>query len=302
MPSKAEQPTLVNNRKVTLQAPAKINLTLDVLSPRADGYHEIDSIMQTLSLADDVSLAWSDAPGVKLIVDGPEATGIPADEGNLAYRAAAKLLDAADSAERGITILLTKNIPSQAGLGGGSSDAAAVLIGVNELLGRPLTGSSLQPIARNLGADVAFFLRGGIARARGIGEIVDPVAGGSEQELLIVKPSDGVSTAQAYRALDAFPDRRSARATLAWPDGGVSNDFESVVYAMHPAIARTRERLLAAGAAAVLLCGSGSALAVFGGSRDALGRVAKDAGAAGIWRTRTTVSDPSGWRDKLWTV
>jgi len=256
--------------KLLILAPAKINWTLDVLGKRDDGYHEIESIMQTLTLVDFIGLSRRAEPGIGLTLSGRTANGVPADASNIAHQAAALILSALGCSSQGIDIVLIKCIPSQAGLGGGSSDAAAVLLGVNRLLGDALGISDLYPIAKQLGADVSFFLQGGTARLWGIGEKVEPIESGPDTAFVIVKPTCGVSTADAYHALDKLPDRQRARATARWPEGGMSNDFEAVVFDLAPDLRRTRQALLNAGATRVLLCGSGSALAAFSPEPDAL--------------------------------
>jgi 4-diphosphocytidyl-2-C-methyl-D-erythritol kinase len=188
---------------------------------------------------------------------------VPADKSNIAFKAAQSILEATDRTSWGVRIELSKLIPSQAGLGGGSSDAAAVLLGVNSLLGEPLDVNDLCPLARQLGADVSFFLHGGMARVRGIGEIVEPIEWQPHEPFVIVKPECGVSTAEAYRALDGIAGRQSARSTSAWPSCSASNDFEAVVFELAPGLRAERQNLLDAGARSVLLCGSGSALAAF---------------------------------------
>lgn len=253
--------TGANANSITLAAPAKINLTLDVLGVRPDGYHEIASVMQTISLADHVTISPSPkGAAISLTVSGPEAGGVPADERNLAWKAA-RAFGAAD-----VAIHIEKRIPTQAGLGGGSSDAASVLLTLNQLFGSRFTRAQLAEIGATLGADVPFFLQGGLAKTAGIGEKVAAVAPFPSFSLVVVKPPVGVSTAEAYRLLDETPGRESARATSRWPLGGFSNDFEPAIYARYPEIAAARDALREAGAKRILLCGSGSA--VFGTTRD----------------------------------
>ncbi len=269
--------------EVRISAPGKINLTLDVLGTRPDGYHDIASIMQTISLADEIVLAWSDLPGITLTVTGPQAAGVPTDERNLAAKAATRLLALAGVADRSVTIILDKRLPLQAGLGGGSSDAAAVLIGVNRLLDYRFDRSDLLPLGKQLGADVSFFLYGGIARVGGIGDVVEPIASGPTEPLVLVKPLVGVSTAAAYGALDTLPGRSPGSATERWPYGGVANDFEAVVYDLAPEIADARDALLAAGAHKTLLCGSGATVAGIGGDAYAIAEQVRVANVGDVW-------------------
>jgi 4-diphosphocytidyl-2-C-methyl-D-erythritol kinase len=248
---------------------AKLNYTLDILSRRPDGYHNLASVMQVVSLADEIELTHSPQPGVTLECDMP---GIPTDENNLAYRAASLVLRAANS-NAGIHIALRKRIPPQAGLGGGSSNAAYILRGVNAWLGLGLSEEQLHPLAKTLGSDVPFFLVGGTAVVRGRGEWVRPLPDGPPLWFVVVKPPENISTAWAYAALDALPERISARATRSMEEilqsgsiervvARMTNDFEQVVLAEHLPIALLHDDLLMARARNARLCGSGSA--VFG--------------------------------------
>ena len=254
---------------------AKINLTLDVFSKRADGYHSMASVMQTISLCDTIHLRRRAEPGVLFTCDVPESFAVPTDATNLAYRAAEAVLAAASeewqTVESGVAIHLEKRIPAQAGLGGGSSDAAATLRGVNTLLGLNLDTTRLHALASGLGSDVPFFLTGGTAVARGRGESITPLPDVPPFWLVVVKPEEDVSTAWAYSALDAIPDRSSHRATgrmeealragdidrlIAWQ----SNDFELPVFGQYPRLAWLHDELMMAGALTAHLCGSGSAV------------------------------------------
>lgn len=252
-----------------VQSYAKVNYTLDVLSRREDGYHSIASVMQTVSLADTLEL--QDAPGTGIAFEC-DAPGVPNDATNLAYRTAALALQAA-GCSRGLRIRLTKRVPAQAGLGGGSSNAAATLRAVDAFLDLRLDAQALHRLAAQLGSDVPFFLAGGTAACRGRGEDVTPLPDGPPLWLVIVKPSVGVSTAAAYAAMDADPGRVSARATrsmeqvLAEGDppaivARMVNDFEAVVLDQHPEIALLMDELTMARARCARLCGSGAA--VFG--------------------------------------
>ena len=271
-----------------LRAFAKINWTLDVLGKRPDGYHEIASVMQTLELHDVLTLSRIPA-GIVLDVDGPEAEGVPTDERNLIWRAATAL------GSEGVQIALEKNIPSQAGLGGGSSDAAATLTGINRLFGLGRTREQLAEIGTKLGADVPFFLYGGTARVEGIGERISPLPNAQGQNIVLVKPPVGVSTKAAYDALDARGNRPSADTTRRWPDGGLSNDFEAVIYDLYPAVAAARDALRAAGASATLLCGSGAAVLGLGGDIQAIAARVRAANVGKVWVTRAINAMPSGF-------
>lgn len=257
-----------------MQAYAKINLTLDVGARRPDGYHDISSVMQTIALHDTLTLTrTADVPGVRLEVTGDESGGVPADESNLVHRAAVRLQKIAAARgsvpgdQSGLHIQLHKRIPSQAGLGGGSSDAAAALLAVNELLGLALPQRRLTEIGAALGADVPFFLTGGTALVEGLGERVTALPPLYPPWLLVVlKPRVGVSTAAAYAALDALPRRTPGAATEAWRRGeqNPANDFEQVVFPAYPEIAAAHAALRQTGRTdesfRPLLCGSGSCL------------------------------------------
>lgn len=269
------------------RAPAKINLTLDVLGRRPDGYHEIRSTMQTLALADALTVARTpDAPGVSLVVTGPEAAGVPADSSNLVHRAAVRLQKIAAArgllspAASGLRITLDKQIPSQAGLGGGSSDAAATLKAVSILFDLRLSPRRLTALAAELGADVPFFLSGGTALVEGLGERVTPLPPLSPPWwMVLVKPPVGISTAAAYASLE--PKMFALR-----------NAFEPFALT-HPAVAAVYETLRAAGGEP-LLCGSGSAVFCRTADEAAAERMAERARAASIgkvWVTTTQEAD-----------
>lgn len=261
-------------KSITRPAHAKINLTLDVGARRPDGYHDIRSIMQTIALHDTLVVTHTpEKPGVFLDVTGDEAGGVPANETNLVHRAAVRLQKIAAARETlpgnrsGLHIALHKRIPSQAGLGGGSSDAAATLLAVNDLLGLALSLGRLSEIGASLGADVPFFLTGGTALVEGLGEKVTPLAPLSPPcSLVIVKPSLGVSTSAAYSALDALPERVPGRSTEAWLRGEKcrANDFEVVIVPRYHGIAVAHSALTWTAEDGEcfrpLLCGSGSAL------------------------------------------
>ncbi len=272
-------PSPLREDALTLQAPAKINLTLDVFSKREDGYHSLASVMQTVSLYDTLTfsrtetgpqLKTNSAPSVQFTCEAPHAPDVPGDETNLVVKAAKAVLKAADSREA-IRIHLQKQIPSQAGLGGGSSDAASALIGTNRLLGSPLAQKPLLALAASLGSDVPFFLVGGAATARGRGEQLTPLPDLPPLWVVIVKPAESVSTGWAYGQLDALPERASHRGTKRLEEAirtqdwerliaFQSNDFERVVFEAFPKIAWLHDELRMAGAVTAHLCGSGSAV------------------------------------------
>ena len=293
----------------TRHAYAKINLTLDVGSRRPDGYHDIRSVMQTLALHDTVTATLASAPGVFLTVTGEEAGGVPADETNLVHKAAVRLQKIAAArgimagSRSGLEIGLHKRIPSQAGLGGGSSDAAATLQAVTALFGLGLSNARLCGIGAALGADVPFFLTGGTALAEGLGEQMTPLPPlNPNWPLVIVKPSAGVSTAAAYAALDAAPNRRFGDATERRLSGGqaLSNDFESVILPLYPEVASAYALLSQTAETGEsftpLLCGSGAALFLRASSLEAAETIAAHVRAAGIgkvWVTETLGTESS---------
>lgn len=258
-------------RTLTLYSCAKVNLTLDILSLRSDGYHNLASVMQTVSLSDTIVLTETDGDRIMLECNRPE---IPCDQRNLAWRAASDALRAA-GVSRGLHIRLIKRIPTQAGLGGGSSNAACTLIGVNNLLGLDFPLEELHRIAASLGSDVPFFLEGGTASVRGRGEKISPLPNAPSLWFVIVKPDVDVSTAQAYRDLDGLANRVSARKTRDMEEAiqsgdmrkvilTMSNDFEQSVMERYLPIALLQDDLIMARAQTARLCGSGSA--VFGAS------------------------------------
>ncbi len=241
-----------------LSAPAKINLSLEVLGRRADGYHELSSLFLPVGLFDELVIDRSD-DGISLSVTG---AGLPADESNLAWRAAAVFFEAA-GLEPGLEIELTKNIPLAAGLGGGSSDAAAVLKGANRLYGSPFDDSELKRLALKLGADVPFFIDARPAWAGGVGERLTPIEL-PKYHFILVNPGFEVSTAWAYSRLQKPLTRPGATDTIVTPAIGsyqdlapLANDLEPVVVERWPVVGRIRERLMEAGAKLSRMSGSG---------------------------------------------
>ena len=260
---------------VAVPAPAKVNLFLRVLERRPDGYHEIDTLFQAISLADEVHVELGGS-GIRLEVDGPDL-GPVVD--NLAFRAAESLADAAGWTG-GVRIGLAKRIPAGAGLGGGSSDAAAVLRALSTALDFG-DRKRLLRIAAELGSDVPFFLGGSaLARGGGRGEILDSLDALPAAELVVVSPPVHVSTAVAYRTLSERREpgvRRSPVRPLDWaPDSWEEvtsvawNDFQPLVCGTHPEVGRALEALETVGAGTALMSGSGSSVfGIFGGREEA---------------------------------
>ena len=190
--------------QLRLTAPAKINLGLDVLDKRSDGYHNIQTVMQTISLYDYIVIRPADK-GIRLECDSP---GIPAGEENLAYQAARLILGRAGS-QQSVCIYLKKGIPPAAGLGGGSSDAATVLKGINTIMGLHLSEGELIDMGGTIGADVPFFISGGTAFAQGKGDKLTQLTSFKGMDILLIKPHFELSTASVYHQFDSCrPEKR----------------------------------------------------------------------------------------------
>jgi 4-diphosphocytidyl-2-C-methyl-D-erythritol kinase len=262
-------------REVRIPAFAKINLRLEILGKRADGYHELRTIFQSVSLHDELRLRDSRRPGIALAIHGSEPLSREPFQKNLVYRAVDALRHEL-KIRSGVEIELHKKIPAGRGLGGGSSDAVAALLGYLRLTRHKLPTARLLEIAASLGADVPFFLLGGRALGIGRGDEIYPLPDIAKQHILIVSPRDiHVPTSEAYRwvkapALRATLTKGAANPTLwkfcalCWSTqgSGLSNDFERPVFRRHPRLDRIRRVLLQRGAAEASLAGSGSA--VFG--------------------------------------
>lgn len=251
--------------RLTVLAPAKINLTLDVTGRRPDGYHELVSIFQTVDCCDSITLTER---AETVTLDTPGCTPCP-PENNTAYRAA-QLFFAHTGMKAGVSITLHKHIPQQAGMGGGSADAAAVLAGLNRLYEAGLSREELADLGVRIGADVPFFVTGGTALVTGIGEKIDPLPSLPPVYIVVAQPAEGVDTAGAYRRLDDSPvlhrpDHRAAVEALEkqdWPAlwAQVCNVFEPALAL--PGVAAIRREMEAFRPLAGQMTGSGSA--VFG--------------------------------------
>lgn len=259
----------MSSESFTLPSFAKINWVLRVLGRRPDGYHEIDTIFQTITLQDRLTVARSGDERVNLTCDDPE---IPLDEKNLIVQAALRVRES-HGINSGATIHLEKRIPNQAGLGGGSSNAATALLGLVRLWEVEATVEQLEEIASGLGADVPFFLTGGTARGTGLGSHVSALPDVDEKHLIVVMPNVKVATRDAYKALSspaltkpkAATILSSSRPQALFPDSspwGPHNDFDPVIFDLEPEILEAREALLTAGAQLAMLAGSGAS--VFG--------------------------------------
>lgn len=261
-------------RIIRIPAYAKVNLRLEVLGKRKDGYHELRTVFQTVSLHDNLQLKIVRRPEISLTVLGNEALSREAAEKNLVYRAVDALRKELKLRD-GVEILLDKRIPAGRGMGGGSSDAAAALLGCLRLTGKTIDTARLLEIAAGLGADVPFFLFGGCALGLGKGDEIYPLPDIPKLNLVVVSPNEiHVPTPDAYRWLHApelasLTKRAAAHklygfCALCWSAQGdcLSNDFEEAVFKRHPRLGKIKRALLQRGASEALLAGSGSA--VFG--------------------------------------
>ncbi len=263
-------------REVRLPAFAKINLRLEILGKRDDGYHELRTIFQTITLHDELRLSAAKLRGIRLSVKGNESLSREVSQKNLVYRAV-ETLQRELKIRGGVEIELRKKIPAGRGLGGGSSDAAAALMGYLRLTGRKLPKARLLEIAASLGADVPFFLLGGRALGIGRGDEIFPLPDIPKLTFLVVSPRDiHVPTPDAYRWVKAraLPSARLTKqaadpkllkfCALSWSTQGIglSNDFERPVFRRHSRLDRIKRGLLQRGATEASLAGSGSA--VFG--------------------------------------
>lgn len=275
---------------------AKINLTLDVLYKREDGFHQVEMIMQAIDLADIVSL---EERKNSVISVASNIARLPCDHRNLAYRAAV-LIKEACQVTTGVHIFLEKNIPVAAGLAGGSADAASVLLGLNNLWKLGLSLHELEILGAKLGSDVPFCLRGGTMLATGRGEILEPLADLKPCYVVLAKPPISVSTSWVYRQyrgqdVKDHPDTSGVRSCLTQGDlPGVANRLcnvlESVTIPIHPQIKELKKSMMQHGAMASLMSGSGPT--VFGLVEDQAGaeHIAKklrNQSAANIFITKT---------------
>lgn len=249
-------------RTISVKAPAKINLTLDVLGKREDGYHEVEMVMTTVDLADRLELSVLEEDVIQIHADHAY---VPNDHRNLAYRAA-ELLKTRFSISEGVSIVLDKQIPVAAGLAGGSSDAAATLRGMNELFDLGLSLEELADLGAEIGSDVSFCVMGGTAIARGRGERLEMIPSPPPCYVILAKPKLGVSTAEVYGAVEM--ERVHHPNTTAMVDAIRAKDFsgiceqlgnalESVTLNLYPEVKQIKDTLSQAGADGVLMSGSG---------------------------------------------
>jgi 4-diphosphocytidyl-2-C-methyl-D-erythritol kinase len=267
-------------------APAKVNLYLEILGKRPDGYHELQTLMHRVDLGDEVEISL-EGQGINLVADGK---GIPEGRENLACRAAQVFFEEL-GIQRGLKIRLKKRIPVAAGLGGGSSDAATVVMGLNDLLETGWTQDRLMALGAKIGADVPFFIFQKPALARGIGERLTPIGFPEPIWLLMLIPPFSISTAWAYAAYDRLSNKGKEPVPL--KDSYVDiteilpvmrNDLEAAAFLMFPQIRRMKEELLAKGAQGALMTGSGPVTyGIFSSKKEAE-------------QTEKVITLPTGWK------
>lgn len=269
---------------MNIKANAKINLSLDIIGRDDRGYHKLRMVMQSISLSDDIELVKTKKPGISISIHDERGAGngiIPADSNNLMYKAADELMKHCGINE-GIDIRLIKRIPSEAGLGGGSADAAAVLKGMNELYASGLTDQELMELGLKLGADIPFCIQGGTALAEGIGEKLTAIDNKCRPYVLLIKPKLGMSTPKVYAAYDEMTglnrdctpgtqpehvDTDGLKEALISGDctsmfAKIKNVLEPPVIREIPLIEQIKSDLISSGAKAAAMTGSGSV--VFG--------------------------------------
>ena len=243
---------------ITIKAPAKVNYLLDVIRRRPDGYHDLRMVMQRVNLCDEITITLTDRPGISVRCG---KNGVPDGPGNIAWKAANVLLELAGGSQ-GAEISITKNIPVAAGLGGGSSDAASVLMGMNELLHLGLSDQRLMEIGVKLGADVPFFIFKKTALAEGIGEALTVMPEMPAAWVLLVNPGVHVSTAWVYKNLQLTNRAELARLPTLYDSVAdicsiFANDLESVTIPAFPVIAEIKAAMLQHGALGAMMSGSG---------------------------------------------
>lgn len=253
--------------EIYLYAPAKINLTLDIISKRPDGYHNISSVMQTISLSDSIKIEKTRLPGVKIFSN---IHWLAKNENNLVYRIASDLINEY-KLDFGVKIKLFKRIPIGAGLAGGSSDCAATLKGMIELFDLPISTHKAYKICERYGADVPFCFMGGTALAKGIGNILHRLPNHPKTYVLLAKPKFSTSTKKIYRLIKekdmgTYNPKKIIKAIKLQDQNAIAanfhNTFESIVTFSHPIIAQIKETMIKNGALGSCMSGTGST--VFG--------------------------------------
>lgn len=254
---------MIQNNRVTIKARAKVNLTLDVIGRRANGYHDVKMIMQQVDLYDLVTIKCIPDRTIQLTCTDDF---LPVDDKNIAYRAAVNM-QKKFNLTHGFEIHIEKNIPVSAGLAGGSTDAAAVIKGINRLCGLGLSDKTMMAIGFELGADVPFCIMEGCALAEGLGEILTPIRGFEHAWMVLVKPNFGVSTKEVYTVLEyetlkGHPDTNGMLKALETQKRheiieNVYNVLEEVTLRLYPGVAEAKRFLAGHGAEGVLMSGSG---------------------------------------------
>jgi 4-diphosphocytidyl-2-C-methyl-D-erythritol kinase len=277
----------VTNTPLCIRSFAKVNLALAVLGRRTDGYHDIQTLFQSINLYDEID--FKPAPQIDLICEN--LSGVPQEE-NLVWKAAT-LLAARCGVDGGVSLTLRKRIPSGAGLGGGSSNAAATLLGLRRFWNLDVSDSDLHSIAASLGSDVPFFLCGGTALGVGRGEAISRLKDPPPEHLAVIFPGIHVSTAEAYRSLNLgltsnASDHRIQR-FIGQVEAGkrclteIFNDFETSILLAYPGISEAKNFLKKQGAVATLLSGSGSSVFGFFSNEESAHAAAR-ASSEAMWR------------------
>ncbi|CAI8749039.1 4-diphosphocytidyl-2-C-methyl-D-erythritol kinase [Brevibacillus sp. IT-7CA2] len=253
----------MNYVRISVKAPAKINLTLDALAKRPDGYHEVEMVMTTVDLADRVDMTLREDGEITLDCS---ASFVPDDIRNHAYKAAT-LMKEKFQVRQGVHLYIDKQIPVAAGLAGGSSDAAATLRGLNQLWNLGLTRDELAKIGAEIGSDVPFCVYGGTALATGRGEQIAHLGAPAPCWVILAKPPIGVSTPDVYGNLrvaqiDNHPDTKQMLQAIAMQDfslmcQSLGNVLENVTLSLHPQVKQIKDLMIASGADGVLMSGSG---------------------------------------------
>lgn len=285
-----------------LIAPAKVNLHLAIGARRDDGYHEVATVMHAVNLHDVVYMrcklpdaADPAGPVTRLVACGDVPIPELASDDNIATKAVRKLAERLGRDNAGVEIRIEKNIPAQGGLGGGSSDAAAALVGAAQLWGLDSGDPVIEEVARQLGSDVAFFLHGGCSYYKGTGDVFVHALQPSKRALALVKPEGGVSTAEAYHMFDAAPQpvpaslETNAREVSVADDVALFNNLAPASEQVMPALADIRQWLSEQpGVANALLCGSGATTFAVCDDFSAACRVVADARKRGLWARATS--------------
>ncbi len=262
---------------ITLKARGKINLTLDVIGKRPNGYHDLRMIMQTINLYDTIKIKKTKTPGIRI---NNNLAWLPKDDRNITYKAA-QLFMKHYNIQTGIYIDITKRIPVAAGLAGGSSDAAAVLIGMNKLFDTRLTKRQLMEMGLQIGADVPFCIARGTMLAEGIGEVLTPLKPLPYLHILLAKPNLSVSTAGVYKALkvDAITNHPKTDEVISainthdipFVISNMGNVLEEVTIPMHKEIQTIKDKMMAYGAQGSMMSGSGpTVFGIFKTKREAM--------------------------------